>query len=131
MRMASWQEEGHPQRQPHEYTRGGTAKLLTLFHPATGQVRAAGVTSGTTAVLHTWLRGELAAILAGLPPAPTLPALAAPDEGGGHAVPAGHGRLQPGMISALLRGCAPASARSFRMCCTDSAMFSQEPGSGV
>ena len=75
---ASWREEGRPQRQPHEYLRGGTAKLLTLFHPATGQVRAAGVTSGANAVLHPWLWGELAAILAGLPPAPALPADALP-----------------------------------------------------
>ncbi|WP_040448482.1 hypothetical protein [Ktedonobacter racemifer] len=27
---ASWQREGHPARQPHEYERGDTAKLLTL-----------------------------------------------------------------------------------------------------
>ena len=30
---ASWQPEGHPATQPHEYERGGTAKLLTLFRP--------------------------------------------------------------------------------------------------
>src|SRR5262249_17618936 len=30
----SWQPEGQPCRQPHEYIRGGTAKLLTLFRPA-------------------------------------------------------------------------------------------------
>src|SRR5262249_23300490 len=35
----------HPTAQPHEYVRGGTAKLLTLFHPATGHVRAKGVRS--------------------------------------------------------------------------------------
>ena len=35
----SWQPQGHPATQPHEYVRGGTAKILTLFHPATGQVR--------------------------------------------------------------------------------------------
>ena len=36
----SWQPEAHPARQPHEYERVGVAKLLTLFRPATGQVRA-------------------------------------------------------------------------------------------
>ena len=63
-----WQPVGTPARYPHEYIRGGTAKLLTLFHPATGQVRAKGVTRSTNAVLHPWLQGELAAILATLPP---------------------------------------------------------------
>ena len=29
----SWRPEGHPARQPHEYLRDGTAKVLTLFHP--------------------------------------------------------------------------------------------------
>jgi hypothetical protein len=28
---SSWEPEGHPNRQPHEYIRNGTAKLLTLF----------------------------------------------------------------------------------------------------
>jgi hypothetical protein len=40
----SWQPEGHPVHQPHEYIRNGTAKMLTLFHPATGQLRVKGVT---------------------------------------------------------------------------------------
>ena len=61
---ASWQAEGHPVLQPHEYERGGTAKLLTLFHPATGLLRAKGVFSVTNAVLHPWLKGELSAVLA-------------------------------------------------------------------
>jgi transposase len=51
---ASWQAEGHPVLQPHEYERGGTAKLLTLFRPATGQLRAKGVLSAPNAVLHPW-----------------------------------------------------------------------------
>ena len=34
----SWQPQAHPTTQPHEYIRGGTAKILTLFHPASGQV---------------------------------------------------------------------------------------------
>jgi hypothetical protein len=46
--------QGHPRRLPHEYARGGTAKLLTLFRPATGEVRATGVLSAPNAVLHPW-----------------------------------------------------------------------------
>ncbi len=67
---AAWAPTGRPARQPHEYVRGGTAKLLTLVRPATGEVRAKGVTGAPNAVLHPWLRGELTQILAGLPPAP-------------------------------------------------------------
>ena len=48
--------------------RGGTAKLLTLFRPATGELRAKGVTDATNAVLHPWLQEELTAVLATLPP---------------------------------------------------------------
>ena len=40
---ASWQLIGQPLRQPHEYIRGGTAKLLTLFRPATGEIGRAHV----------------------------------------------------------------------------------------
>jgi hypothetical protein len=57
-----------PERYPHEYLRGGTAKLLMLFHPATGHIRVKGVIHSTNAVLHPWLQAELAAILATLPP---------------------------------------------------------------
>ncbi len=32
---ASWQPQGQPERRPHEYVRGGTAKMLTLLHPDT------------------------------------------------------------------------------------------------
>ena len=64
---ASWQPEGCPARQPHEYVRGGTAKLLTLFRPATGEVRAKGVTSAANIVLHPWLQTELTQVLAALP----------------------------------------------------------------
>ena len=63
----SWQPEGHPQCQPHEYIRGGTAKLLTLFRPATGEVRAKGVPSAPNAVLHPWLKQELLQVLDELP----------------------------------------------------------------
>lgn len=59
----SWQPEGKPVPAPHEYIKEGTAKLLTLFRPATGEVRARGVTQATNAVLHPWLKGELSEIL--------------------------------------------------------------------
>ena len=65
----AWRPEGQPRCQPHEYVRNGTAKVLTLFHPTTGQVRVKGVTSCTNAVLHPWLKEELSAILHTLPPA--------------------------------------------------------------
>src|SRR5436305_3983419 len=51
---ASWQAEGHPIVQPHEYERGGTAKLLTLFRPSTGHLRAKGVLSAPNIILHPW-----------------------------------------------------------------------------
>lgn len=68
----SWQESGQPLRQRHEYVRDGTAKLLTLFHPATGNVIATGVTRCPNAVLHKWLTEELSAILAAMPLKPAL-----------------------------------------------------------
>ena len=71
---ASWQPTGDPARQPHEYVRGGTAKLLTLFRPATGEVRGQGVTRAPNAVLHPWLQGELTQVLA------TLPEVTTPEE---------------------------------------------------
>jgi hypothetical protein len=64
---AGWSPVGEPARQPHEYVRNGTAKLLTLFRPATGQVRARGVRSATNAVVHPWLQAELTQVLAALP----------------------------------------------------------------
>jgi len=67
---ASWQPSGAPMRQPHEYSRSGTVTLLTLFRPATGEVRAKGATNVPNTVLHPWLQGELAQVLAGLPPVP-------------------------------------------------------------
>jgi hypothetical protein len=66
----SWQPEGDPARQPHEYIRNGTAKVLTLFHPADGRVQVEGVTACPNAVLHPWLKRELAAVLATLPDRP-------------------------------------------------------------
>jgi hypothetical protein len=70
----SWQPEGEPVRLPHEYLRDGTAKVLTLFHPADGRVRLHGVTTCPNAVLHPWLKRELTDILAGLPAPPAEPA---------------------------------------------------------
>lgn len=72
----SWAEQGQAQRQPHEYVRNGTAKLLTLFCPSSGELRARGVTTATNAVLHPWLQRELTAVLAQLPPAAPLTATA-------------------------------------------------------
>ena len=66
----AWHEPGQPLRLSHEYVRQGTAKLLVLVHPTTGQVRAKGVRQCTNAVLHPWLKAEFTAILATLPPAP-------------------------------------------------------------
>jgi hypothetical protein len=60
---ASWQPEGKAALQPHEYVRGGTAKLLTLFRPATGELRAKGVLSAPNAVLHPWLKEQLLELL--------------------------------------------------------------------
>src|SRR5438874_1918001 len=77
---ASWQPEGHPALQPHEYERAGTAKLLTLFHPATGLLRAKGVLSVTNAVLHPWLKEQFSELLAEIEkqyPAKELPSEAA------------------------------------------------------
>ncbi len=64
----SWQPRGQPATLPHEYIRGGTTKILTLFHPATGRVRLQPAARGTNAVLHPWLREHLSQILAALPP---------------------------------------------------------------
>jgi transposase len=59
----NWHRVDHPRRLPHEYMREGTAKLLTLFREAPGQVRAKGVLSAPNTVLHPWLKEELTHIL--------------------------------------------------------------------
>jgi hypothetical protein len=69
-----WEPEGEPARQPHEYVRHGTAKLSTLFRPATGEVRAKGVGCAPNTVRHPWVQDELTAILA------TLPEVTIPEE---------------------------------------------------
>jgi hypothetical protein len=64
---ASWQPAGQPARQAHEYLRTGTAKLLTLFRPHTGEVRAKGVRNAPNTILHPWLQDQMTQILATLP----------------------------------------------------------------
>jgi len=64
---------GEPDRQPHEWVRGGTVKLLTLFRPAIGQVWGETVEHTPNVVLHPWLRKELTAILDDLPAPTTSP----------------------------------------------------------
>lgn len=59
---SSWQEETRPASHDHQYIRGKTCKLLTLFRPATGALRAEPVDQSTNAILHPWLKRELAAI---------------------------------------------------------------------
>src|SRR4051794_19075398 len=56
-----------PATQPHEYVRAGTAKILTLFHPASGQVQLHPVTRSTNAILHPWLKMTLEDVTARLP----------------------------------------------------------------
>jgi hypothetical protein len=68
----SWQVEAHPVHQPHEYIRPGTAKMLTFFHPSTGEVRVKGVTQSTNAILHPWVKEQIAAIVRTLPEKPIL-----------------------------------------------------------
>jgi hypothetical protein len=65
----SWQLEGHPARQPHEYIRNGTAKMLTFFHPVSGEVRIKGVRQATNAILHPWFKEQLSEILKEIPEA--------------------------------------------------------------
>jgi hypothetical protein len=68
----SWQLEGHPARQPHEYIRNGTAKMLTFFHPVSGEVRIKGVRQATNAILHPWFKEQLSEILKEIPEKPIL-----------------------------------------------------------
>ena len=67
---SSFQPEGMPACQDHQYIRGKTCKLLTLFRPATGELRAEPVDQSTNAILHPWLKEELETILKTCPPAP-------------------------------------------------------------
>lgn len=65
---ASWQMESKAQTYDHEYLRNGTAKMMTLFHPATGQVHVRGTRSCTNEVLHGWMKEVLTTIVGKLPP---------------------------------------------------------------
>jgi hypothetical protein len=68
----SWQPEEHPVKQPHEYIRNGTAKMLTLFHPNTGEVRVKGVKKSIKAILHAWVKEQIEEILKTMPEKPLL-----------------------------------------------------------
>src|ERR1700759_5649931 len=63
----SWQPQGQPAGQPHEYVRAGTTKILTLFQPATGRVRIQPTACVTHVIFHPGLRTMLAEIVAALP----------------------------------------------------------------
>ena len=64
----SWQPQGEALKQSHEYLPNGTAKILTLFHPADGRVRVKGVEAAPNKVLHPWLKDNLSEILRVLAP---------------------------------------------------------------
>ena len=64
---ASWQPIGGPVRYSQKYQPNGTAKILTLFHPRSGQVRIRGVMRCPNYVLHTWAKQTLVDILSSLP----------------------------------------------------------------
>jgi hypothetical protein len=68
----SREEGGTARGLPHEYRRNGTAKMLTPFHPASGELRARGVRSCANGVLHGWLKAESAQAVARLPPPAAL-----------------------------------------------------------
>jgi hypothetical protein len=82
----SWEPVGKARTQPHDYERNGTAKRLTLVRPATGAVRATGVTTATNAILHPWLTAELEQVL------DTLPAVTLPEGERPPGAPAGSAR---------------------------------------
>lgn len=68
----SWQVQGEPVKQKHEYIRAGTVKMLTLFRPLTGEVRIEGVERATNEVIHPWLKKTLATLLSQFRPPHTL-----------------------------------------------------------
>lgn len=63
----SWQVAGQPAKYDHEYIRNGTAKIMTLLRPKTGQVEITGVTSTANKILHPWLKENILAINKNLP----------------------------------------------------------------
>jgi hypothetical protein len=46
--------------------------MLTLFHPASGEVRVKGVLQSTNAILHPWIKAQVEDILKTLPEKPIL-----------------------------------------------------------
>ena len=69
-------------RQPHEYIRGGTVKILTPFHPADGEAIVEGASTSTNEVLHGWMKSQLAKILDGPAPGIAASAVEPPDSTG-------------------------------------------------
>lgn len=67
---ASWQPTGRPVRYSQKYQPNGTAKILTLFHPRSGQVRIQGTMRCPNYVLHRWAKQTLLDILNALPSPP-------------------------------------------------------------
>lgn len=62
-----WCKETDPDRVDYEYTRNGTAKLMTIFHPASGILRAKGTRRCRNEELHPWMKEELSQIVEQLP----------------------------------------------------------------
>jgi len=62
-----WCKETKAVRIEHEYVRNGTAKLMTIFRPATGEVRVKGTRQCRNVELHPWMKRELTAIVKLLP----------------------------------------------------------------
>src|SRR4051794_9831257 len=61
----SWQPRGRPAQQPHEYIPGGTTKILTLFHPPSGQGRLPPAARAPKGVLPPCLRERVSKTLTG------------------------------------------------------------------
>lgn len=47
--------------------------MLSLFHPATGRLHVKGVMQSTNAILHPWIKEQVARILSTLPDPVALP----------------------------------------------------------
>ncbi len=47
-----WQMQGDPRRVDPHFERNGVTTFLTLFRPATGEVRVKGVSQTTNAIIH-------------------------------------------------------------------------------
>ena len=99
----AWVPQGRPLRQDHEYLPNGTAKLLTLLQPSTGTVLVKGVTSATNAVIHPWLKAELMAFLATIPPVDMTP------------TPANRPQWEPWQAGLTIRPTLPAELPPLRM----------------